>query len=154
MAIEAARRHKQKYCAKATSHHRCWHVYETFSSIFKLIVSHSATAPHVHRNRPERVIWKWWNISIRASTLWILVWSTGASKVIPSVTQKQGTVIFINPLLFTQMIHGSKCDIEIWWGQKCPTRAVPSCDIFNRGSSYLNVALTVVLHLFCHMTNH
>ena len=35
---------------------------------------------------------------------------------------------------------------------KCRT-AAPSCDIFNWGSSYLNVALTTMLHLFCHMTN-
>jgi len=32
--------------------------------------------------------------------------------------------------------------------------AQPECDIFNRGSSYLNVARTTVLHLFCRMTNH
>jgi len=54
------------------------------------------------------------------------------------------------------MMHGSESDIQIWWtrGWKCRTRAAPSCDIFNRGSSYLNVTRTTVLHLFCPLTNH
>ena len=42
-----------------------------------------------------------------------------------------------------QTMHGSECDIQM-----------PECDIFNIGSSYLNVARTTVFHLFCCMTNH
>jgi len=32
-------------------------------------------------------------------------------------------------------------------GWTCPTRAAPSCDMFNLGSSYFHVALTTVRHL-------
>ena len=55
-----------------------------------------------------------------------------------------------------QMMHGSECDVEIWWtrGWKCRMRVQPECDIFNRGSSYLNVARTTVLHMFRRSAKH
>jgi len=46
-----------------------------------------------------------------------------------------------------RMMHGSEWTSKLWWtrGWKCRTRAQPECDIFNRGSSYFNVARTTVL---------
>ena len=59
-------------------------------------------------------------------------------------------------MIIIQTMHGSECVIQIWRtrGWKCRTRARPECDIFNRGLSYLNVAGTTVIHLFCLMTNY
>jgi len=47
------------------------------------------------------------------------------------------------------MTHGRSWDIEIMTtlGLKCHTRAAPSCDIFNLGSSYFHVPLIAVRHL-------
>jgi len=43
------------------------------------------------------------------------------------------------------MKHGRSCDIQIMTnlGCKCRTRGVPTCNIFNLGSSYSNVALSL-----------
>ena len=41
------------------------------------------------------------------------------------------------------MGHGNRTSLS--W--RCHTRAAPSCDMFNRGSSYFHVPLTTVCHL-------
>jgi len=47
-----------------------------------------------------------------------------------------------------QMMDGSECDMEIWRPEvERHTRAQPSCDMFNLGSSYFHVALTTVCHV-------
>jgi len=54
-----------------------------------------------------------------------------------------------------QMMHGSEWTLKYDEPEvQNVHRTQPECDIFNRGSSYFNVARTTVLHMFCRLAKH
>ena len=99
----------------------------------------------------------WWASSCPTTSATVCLaaaddWAGSISRVVSRyVTRPQFSIApTYMPSTVIKMMHGSECDIQIWWtwGWECHTRAQPSTKLLKKQCRYERLAVTSQLSLW------